>query len=151
MDQSRPGKALTFTFKSGILYTSIVVRLFLLVSLYFYLHFLLLFLTTFLLIHVQWWFQGSSLSYSIFFHSKYYSWDPAGLGCWDSKSGTYVYLLWTQVFQEVLWFLVWDMGDLCVVTVWKLKKENLGLLHNYMICASGSYWRPEHDSTDFPL
>ena len=151
MGWSRPRKALTFTLKSGILYTSIVVRLFLLVSLYFSPLFLLLFLTIFLLIHVHWWFQGSSLSYFILLRCKCYSWDPAGLGCWDSKPGTYIYLVWTQVFQEVVWFLVWDMDDLCAVVVWKLKEEILGLLRNYIIYDSGSYWRPKHDSTGFPL
>ena len=76
----------------------------------------------------------SLLSWGLFVTSKHwdYSWAPAGLGCWNSKPGTLVYLVWTQMLQDLVGFLVWDVDDVSVVMFWRLKEEILGLLHHYI-------------------
>lgn len=74
------------------------------------------------------------LLWNLFVTSKHwnYFWDPAGLGCWNSKPGTLVYLVWTQMLQDLVWFLVWDVDDVSFVMFWRLKEEVLELLHNYI-------------------
>lgn len=86
MNWSRSIKALTTTLKSDVLYTSIKVRLSPLVGLYLYPLLHILFLSIFLLIHVLWWFQGSALSQSIFFYSRYLHTQPILLVAPKSQS-----------------------------------------------------------------
>lgn len=55
------------------------------------------------------------------------SWDNlAELDCRGSSNQEQMfYLVWTQVLQEVVWFLAWDVDDASSVMFWKLREKSL--------------------------